>query len=421
MAESMISRVLAPFRRSSVTLETNGQTVNAETMLKLLGLGSDGGNIVTPQQALSVPAVWSAVNFLSRTLAGLPLHVFKGDKKQGGALGALLNHAANDGQSSTDLFRWAFDRVFVGGRAYILIERDAKGEPVNLFPLPPGSTKVQRTNGVVSYVYGTEQNAKVYPAADVIDLAYMRSEDLLSHYSPILACAQAINASINARSYGGKVFKNGGMPVFMIEGPFRDAATIMRAEEDLAQATADAYSTGKTAIALPGGHKITSLAIEPQKLQMVDFQRFLIEEVARIYQLPPVFVQDLTHGTFSNTEQQDLHFTKHVVTGWTTAFEAELNLKLFGRENGKKANRLSVKFNVDGLLRGDYKTRTEGHSTGVNAGVLTPNEARALENRPPLEGGDKLYIQGATVPLEIQSNMTASPATSATPPAPAAK
>lgn len=114
--------------------------------------------------------------------------------------------------------------------------------------------------------------------------------------------------------------------------------------------------------------------------------------------MPPVFLQDLTHGTFSNTEQQDLHLVKHLISQWAQAFEEEMNLKLFGQRNGGRY----VEHNVDGLLRGDFKTRMEALASGVQNALLTPNEGRALENRPDKPNGDDLMIQGATVPLGTQ-------------------
>ena len=129
-------------------------------------------------------------------------------------------------------------------------------------------------------------------------------------------------------------------------------------------------------------------------MQLVPTQEFAILEIARIYQMPPTFLQDLSNGTFSNTEQQDLHFVKHTMKRWLEQIEAEMNLKFFGRGSSR-----IVEFNVDGLLRGDYKTRMEGNATAIQTGQITPNEARAMDNRERLDGGDRLFIQGATVPL----------------------
>lgn len=149
------------------------------------------------------------------------------------------------------------------------------------------------------------------------------------------------------------------------------------------------------ALVLPAGLDIKELGTDAQKSQMVELKQFLIEEIARIYSLPPVFLQDLTHGTFSNTEQQDLQLVKHTIKRWVEAFEQELNLKLFGR--GKP--RYFVEMNMDGLLRGDFKTRMDGYAQAIQSGVLKPNEARRKENLPDDPAGDMLMIQGATVPI----------------------
>jgi HK97 family phage portal protein len=130
-------------------------------------------------------------------------------------------------------------------------------------------------------------------------------------------------------------------------------------------------------------------------MQLVETQGFAVLEVARIYSLPPTFLQDLSRATFSNSEQQDLHLVKHTIKRWVEQLESEMNLKLFGRGS----NRI-VEFNLDGLMRGDYATRMAGNAQAIQTGQLTPNEARALDNREPLPGGEKLFIQGATVPME---------------------
>ena len=151
---------------------------------------------------------------------------------------------------------------------------------------------------------------------------------------------------------------------------------------------------------MPSGHELKPVGIDPQKSQMVEARRMQIEEIARVFDLPPVFLQDLTHGTFSNTEQQDLHFVKHTLTQWLEAWEQELNLKLFSARNRTKF----VEFNVDGLLRGDFKTRMDGYAIAIQNAINTPDEVRAMENWPKKgDDADKLHIQGATVPLGSQN------------------
>ena len=135
--------------------------------------------------------------------------------------------------------------------------------------------------------------------------------------------------------------------------------------------------------------------MEDDKTQMIETQRWCVEQIARLYGLPPTFLQDLTHGTFSNTEQQDLHFVKHTLRRWVEQFEQEMNLKLFGRAS----NTRYVEMNVDGLLRGDFNSRMTGYATGITHGFMKPSEVRMLENWPDADGADQLFIQSATVPL----------------------
>ena len=377
------------------------------SFLELIGLG--GSASVSMEEALGVPAVWAAVNFLSGTMAGLPLNVFdrdtKGNKKKVKATKAnpvvdMLHSAVNDDYSS---FQWRFDMftaVFTEGRFVTYIERDSAGRAINLFPLV-GATVKRLSNG--RKVYKVE-GGKTYDQADVIDIPFMLKSDLLTHRSPLRQCAVAIGKAVNSNEYGSKLFKNGGLPAFALQGPFGSEKSAARAGENIAEATKEAARKGGNVLAIPLGHELKPLGSDPEKMQLVQTQEFAVIEIARIYQLPPTFLQDLSRATFSNSEQQDLHLVKHTLKRWVEQVEAELNLKLFGRGSSR-----FVEFNMDGLLRGDYKTRMEGNSTAIQTGQLTPNEARAMDNREPLEGGNALLIQGATVPLDGHTGVIDAP------------
>ncbi len=381
--------------------------------------GLSGSASVSVEEALGVPAVWAAVNFISGTIAGLPLNVYdrdsKGVKKKVKATKAnpvvnMLHSAVNDGYSS---FQWRFDMFSTGvlteGRFVTYIERDGRGQPINLFPLI-GATVERLSNGRKRYKHSAGGRTQYYDEMDVIDVPFMLKSDLLTHRSPLRQCAVAIGKAVNSNEYGSKLFKNGGLPAFMLQGPFDGQKSAQRAADDIARATKEAARKGGNVLSIPMGHKLDKLGSDPDKMQLVETQSFAVIEVARIYSLPPTFLQDLSRATFSNSEQQDLHLVKHTLKRWVEQVEAEMNLKLFGRGSSRFAE-----FNVDGLLRGDYKTRMEGNSTAIQTGQLTPNEARAMDNREPLDGGNKLFIQGATVPLEGHTGITETPATTETP------
>ncbi|WP_439150754.1 phage portal protein [Sulfitobacter sp.] len=386
------------------------------SFLEIFGLG--GSSSVSMEEALGVPAVWAAVNFLSGTIAGLPLHVYDktptGKKRvkatKANAVVGVLHDAVNDDYSS---FQWRFDMmkaVFTEGRFVTYIERDEAGRVINLFPLP--NTTVKRlANGRKQYECTLGGKKQVYDQSEVLDVTFLLKDDLLSHRSPLRQCAVAIGKAVNANDYGSKLFKNGGLPAFTLQGPFETGKSAQRAATDIAEATREAARKGGNVLAIPSGHKLDPLGSDPEKMQLVQTQEFAVIEIARIYSLPPTFLQDLSRATFSNSEQQDLHLVKHTLKRWTEQLEAEMNLKFFPRGSSR-----IVEFNMDGILRGDFKTRMDGNARAIQTGQMTPNEARDLDNREPLDGGEQLYIQGATVPLvdagkaPAQPNMQEEPA-----------
>lgn len=369
------------------------------------GGASATGIPVTIEAALGVPAVWAAVNFLAGTVASLPLHLYRrtedGSERVTDGLATILADAVTPELTSYNWRLHKFTQVFTGGRGFTYIERSRDGKEIlNLWPLDPACVTIRQNPGQGrSYEYRSSAGRSTfYAASEIVDIPFLLARDGLAHYGPIERNRDAIALAIAATRFGAKFFQNGGVPPFAITGDFQSGGSMNRAGDDLDEAVRAAAAEERTALVLPRGLDIKALGTDAEKSQLVESQRFAIEQVARIYQLPPIFLQDLTHGTFANTEQQDLHLVKHTLRRWVQQLEGELNLKLFGREDRSRF----VKFNLDGLLRGDFKTRMEGIATGVQNGVLTPNEGRALEDRPPMPEGGNLMIQGATVPLGSQ-------------------
>lgn len=399
-------------RKKQVKAEVrDGMTVtqSSPNFMEIFGLQSSASGItVTTENALGIPAIWAAVNFISGTMAGLPLDLFEvnGDDRQkvkGTPLARLLHDAVNDGLSSFEWRKGFFQNVLTGGRGLSFIERDARGNAANFWPLNPAWTTIKRENYRKFYLY-KEPNAsqKRYEEAEVLDICFMSKPDGVGHYGPIATNRDVIALGIAATQYGSKYFQNGGVPPFAVTGNFQSGTAMRRAADDLAEATKKAAKEERQALVLPSGMEIKALGADAAKSQFVELKQFLISEYARIYGIPPTFLQDLSHGTFSNTEQQDLHVSKHTIKRWVEAFEQELNLKLFGRDGARK---FFVEMNMDGLLRGDFPTRMAGYSAAIQNGILKPNEARQLENRPAEPEGNVLLIQGATVPLGSQQTL----------------
>lgn len=384
-------------------LENPNAPVSAVDFLQIMGWGdlyASSGVTVNVDTALSVPAIWAAVNFIAGTIAGLPLQVYQkqpdgGRKKFDGLLSTILHDSINDDMSSFEWRKYSFEQVLTGGRSITYIEKEASGQIVNLYPLDPTKVRVERLiDGRKIY----RVNSRVYDSKEILDIPFMLKANMTDARGPISQNKDVIGMAISATRYGSKAFQSGGIPPAVLVGPFSSGAAAARASEDVAAATMKLAKEGRPIMALPLGHELKSIGLDPEKMQLLELQQFSIEQIARIYSLPPVFLQDLTHGTFSNTEQQDLHFVKHTVKRWVEQFEQEMNLKFFGRGSD-----FYVEFNVDGLLRGDFKTRMEAYATSIQNGIRTPNEVRAIENLDSKKNGNDLLIQGATVPLGSQA------------------
>ena len=352
---------------------------------------------VTIENAMRVPAVMAAVGFLSRTLATIPLHAYRrtarGPERITGKLGLIIDENPNPGMDGFKFRQYLWQQVFTGGRGLAWIERNGTNVE-NIWPLNPDKVTIRRHGLDLTYDY----DGKTYPSGDVIDIVFMQKTNQTEHYGPISLASSAIQLALAMNKYGSQFFAGGGVPPLSLAGPLPAGPdALRRAMADVHRTIEAAKSSNKPIFPLPPGYELKPVGFDPEKGQMTDARRFQVEEIARAYQIPPVFLQDLSRATFVNAEQQDLHLVKHLISQWATALEGEMNLKLFGRSN----NGRYVEHNLDGLLRGDFKTRLEGISRAVMSSVLTPNEGRALENRPadPDPAADMLYRQGATVPL----------------------
>ncbi|TIX89199.1 phage portal protein [Rhizobium sp. P44RR-XXIV] len=387
------------------TIENPTVPVSAENFFAYFGLNNVTLPHVTVDNALRVPAVWAAVAFMSRTLAALPLHAYrdskKGPQKISGKLEAVIHDSPNDEMDSFKFRQWFWQQVFTGGRGLAWIERTPQGIEA-LWPMDPTKTTLKRVGMKVVYQF----DGKEYPSADVIDVPFMLRPCGLRHYGPISMASKAIQLALAMNDYGSNFFAGGGVPPLALEGPLPAGPEAMaRAKADIKRSVDAAKEKNEPVFPIPAGYKLTPVGLDPAKGQMIEARRFQVEEIARTYQLPPVFMQDLTRATFSNVEQQDLHFVKHLIGQWAEALEGEMNLKLFGRGNSGRY----VEHNLDGLLRGDFMSRMTGYATAIQNAIRTPDEVRSLENLPAQGGeAEKLHIQGATVPLGMQ-NTTAKP------------
>ena len=370
------------------------------------------GKPVNERSAMQMTAVYSCVRILSEAVAGLPLHLYQytddGGKEK--AINHPLYHLLHDEpnpEMSSFVFRETLmTHLLLWGNAYAQVIRNGKGDVIALYPLMPNRMSVDRnSDGQLYYTYHRtsddaptlEGSSVVLSSADVLHIPGLGFDGLVG-YSPIAMAKNAIGLAIATEEYGAKFFANGATPGGILEHP----STIKnpeRVRESWSRAFGGSSNSNKVAV-LEEGMKYTPISISPEQAQFLETRKFQINEIARIFRVPPHMVGDLEKSSFSNIEQQSLEFVKYTLDPWVIRWEQSLSRILFTPEEKKK---YFFKFNVEGLLRGDYQSRMNGYATARQNGWMSANDIRELENldRIPTElGGDLLLVNGNMLPLD---------------------
>ena len=373
--------------------------------------GTTSGKTVTERSAMQMTAVYSCVRILSEAVAGLPLHLYR-YKEDGGKEKALdhplyrLLHDEPNPEMSSFVFRETLmTHLLLWGNAYAQVIRNGKGEVIALYPLMPNKMSVDRDeNGRLYYTYyrGSDEAMKsrdfavILQPSDVLHIPGLGFDGLVG-YSPIAMAKNAIGMAIACEEYGAKFFANGAAPGGVLEHPgtIKDP---QRVRESWQSTFGGSGNANKIAV-LEEGMKYTPIGISPEQAQFLETRKFQINEIARIFRVPPHMVGDLEKSSFSNIEQQSLEFVKYTLDPWVTRWEQSIQRALLSQ--GEKAVYFA-KFNLEGLLRGDYQSRMNGYAIGRQNGWMSANDIRELENLdriPAEEGGDLYLINGNMLPL----------------------
>ncbi len=373
--------------------------------------GTTSGKAVNERSAMQMTAVYSCVRILAEAVAGLPLHLYR-YKPDGGKEKAtdhplyLLLHDEPNPEMTSFIFRETLmTHLLLWGNAYAQIIRNGKGEVAALYPLMPNKMTVDRdTNGQLYYQYsrstddaptmkGSTVNLR---PSDVLHIPGLGFDGLVG-YSPIAMAKNAIGMAIACEEYGAKFFANGAAPGGVLEHPgtIKDPA---RVRESWQSTFGGSGNANKIAV-LEEGMKYTPIGISPEQAQFLETRKFQINEIARIFRVPPHMVGDLEKSSFSNIEQQSLEFVKYTLEPWLIRWEQSICRSLLLPDEKPL---YFVKFNVDGLLRGDYTSRMSGYATARQNGWMSANDIRELENLdriPEEDGGDLYLINGNMLPL----------------------
>ena len=351
------------------------------------------GVSVTPETALTFTAVWSAIRLLSESVSSLPISVFK-KETNGDTIEAindpsysLLKFKPNSYQNKITFFEKIMMDLCVNGNSYVYIERNRLAKPTGLYCLNYEDVTIKNQDNLL--YYEDKKKRTIHESDNILHFTGLTT-DGVTGLSPITQNMKSIGWSQAIEEYGNTFFKNGAKLSGVLQ---TDRALSETAIDRLRSSFNNTYSklTGanQTAI-LEEGLTFKPINISPEQAQFLASRTFSIEEICRIWNIPPHMLGDLSKSSFNNIEMLSQEFVTYTLMPYLTRIEMELNLKLF---RTSEIGKMFVKFNTAGLLRGNIKDRADYYKTAIANGWMSINEVRAKENMNKIQDGDKHVMQ----------------------------
>ena len=364
------------------------------------GQQSNSGVEVDEESALKISTVYACVKVISETIASLPLNLLKeltnGDteKAKQHPLYSVLKDVPNSEMSSFTFREMLMTNLLLWGNAYALIKRNKSGEIVELYPLKSKNMVVERdaTTNAIKYTYTNNRGmTKTYSPKQIFHIPAFSFDGIIG-VSPITYAREAMGLALATEEFGARFFGNGARPGGVLEHPgvLKDPEKLRESWNKVYQGTANSH---KVAV-LEEGMKYHEIGMSPEDSQFLQTRSFQIAEICRIFRVPPHMVGDLSRSTFSNIEHQSIDFVVHTIRPWLVRWEQAITRALLSEE---ERTIYYAKFNVDGLMRGDFVTRMNGYAIARQNGWMSANEIRALENMnkiPADQGGDLYLLNG---------------------------
>lgn len=379
---------------------------NAVSSAPSFSFGSSvSGKSVTASTAIQMSTVYACVRVIAETIASLPIHVYEhtdtGNRKATEhPLYRLLHDEPNPEMTSFILRETMMTHLLLWGNSYCQIIRTGRDQVASIHPLQPDQMHVDRdSKGKLTYTY-TDSSGKQFlmKPEDVLHIPGLGFDGIVG-YSPIAIEKNAVGLGIAAEEFGAKFFSNGARPSGVLTHPntVKDPAAL-RASWNSAYGGS---SNASRVAVLEEGMTFTPLSMPNNEAQFIETRRFQVEEICRIYRVPPHMVADLSRATFSNIEHSSIDFAIHTIRPWLVRMEQAMNRALIPE---MEKGRFYVQINLDGLMRGDYKSRMEGYAIARQNGWMSANDIRDLENLNPIsdeEGGNAYLINGNMIPISL--------------------
>ena len=359
---------------------------------------SGSGKSVTAQSAIQLSTVYACVRVIAETVASLPLGVYANgaegtSKALDHPLYPLLHDEPNPEMTSFVFREVMLTHLLLYGNSYSQIIRTGRNKITGLYPLLPDKMVVDRDkNGALFYTYTTRDGISVVlDPTEVMHIPGLGFDGIMG-YSPIALEKNAIGLALASEEYGSKFFGNGARPSGILTHP-NTVKNPKALRESWNSAYGGSANSNRVAI-LEEGMKFEPIAIPNNEAQFLETRKFQVDEICRIFRVPPHLVGNLEHATFSNIEHQSIDFAVHTIRPWLVRIEQAMNRSLFSE---KEKGGFYCAFNMDGLMRGDYKSRMEGYAIARQNGWMSANDIRELENLNPIsekDGGNAYLVNG---------------------------
>lgn len=392
-------RILPFIKRERRALIVDGDRVEREGAWWSLFGPKVNRVAVTETSALKITTVFACVRIISETIASLPLFVYKrldnGGKNRDPShpLYTLLHDSPNPEMSAFDFWETITHWVLTWGNGYAEIERDGSGKVVALWPIPPNLVMPRRRTSDRQLVYDvTLDNGSMVtlPPEKILHFHGLGWDGRVG-YSPIDMAREALSFAKATEIYGSNFFHQGGQPsgVLEMEGTLKDQNAADRLREQWMSIHGGVENSHRIAV-LENGLKYKPISLPPNSAQFLETRKFQKADIAQMYRVPLHMINELDRATFSNIEHQSIEFVVHTIRPYLVRFEQELKRKLFVTNSD---NRYFAEWLVDGLLRGDAKSRNEALQIQRQNGIINADEWREIENMNPIEDGSgKVYL-----------------------------
>ncbi len=343
---------------------------------------------VGPETALKVPAVNAAVRVIAELVAALPLHLYtrKGETKErdtGNPLYTLLHSQPNSWTSSFEFRKQGQIDVLLHGHAYGFVNK-VGGEPKEILRLAPSSTsvKIDPSSGEPTYeVTQADGGKRPYAYDQIIHI------QALNGVAPIVHCREAIALALALEGHAARLMGNSARPggILKFKGAKLTETQLQRIKAQW-QASHNAGTSGGTAV-FDSDTEFQPLTFNSVDMQFLELRKFQIEEISRAFRVPPHLLSELGRATWGNASEMGQSFLDYCLLPWLLQWTGALERALLTPEQRKTS---FIEFDANALTRANLTARTESYSKAVGGPWMTANEARALENRPPIDGGDVL-------------------------------